>query len=92
MESNYGEQQVIPTLKYSNASNRSLFNAPWYVTNETIHRDLNISTVKDEIHKSRSRYNTRVNNHHNPLVSHPTTGHDGPDPQTKKKIPTRLNL
>ena len=22
MESNYGEQQVIPTLKYSNASNR----------------------------------------------------------------------
>ena len=69
MESNYGEQQVIPTLKYSNASNKSLFNAPWYVTNETIHRDLNISTVKDEIHKSRSRYNTRVNNHHNPLVA-----------------------
>ena len=25
--------------------------------------------VKDEIHKSRSRYNTRVNNHYNPLVT-----------------------
>ena len=25
--------------------------------------------VKDEIHKSRSRYNSRVNNHHNPLVT-----------------------
>ena len=48
---------------------RSLLNAPWYVTNETIHRDLKIPTVKDEIHKSRSRYNTRVNNHHNPLVT-----------------------
>ena len=33
-----------------------------------IHRDLEIPTVKDEIHKSRSRYNTRVKNHHNPLV------------------------
>ena len=42
---------------------------PWYVTNETIHRDLKIPTVKDEIYKSRSRYNARVNNRHNPLVS-----------------------
>ena len=24
-------------------------------------------------------------------ISHPTTRHDGPDPQTKKKIPSRLN-
>ena len=47
---------------------RSLLNAPWYVTNETIHRDFKIPTVKDEIHKSRSRCNTRVNNYHNPLV------------------------
>ena len=38
-------------------------------TNETIHRDLKIPTAKDEIHKSRSRYNTIVNNHHNPLVT-----------------------
>ena len=48
---------------------RSLLNAPWYVTNETIHRDLKIPTVKDEVYKSRSRYNTRINNHHNPLVT-----------------------
>ena len=48
---------------------RSLINASWYVTNETIHRDLKIPTVKEEIYKSRSRYNTRVKNHHNPLVT-----------------------
>ena len=48
---------------------RSLLNAPGYVTNETIHRDLKIPTVKDEIHKSRSRYSTRVNNHHNPIAT-----------------------
>ena len=70
-----------PTMGNSNNSNieilqrfqsktlRSLIDAPWYVTNEAIHRDLKIPTVKDEIHKSRSRYNTRVNNHHNPLVT-----------------------
>ena len=48
---------------------RSPINAPWYVTNETIHHDLKIPTVKDEIYRSRSRYNARVNNHHNPLVT-----------------------
>ena len=48
---------------------RSLINVPWYVTNETIHRDLKISTIKDEIRNSRSKYNARVNNHHNPLVT-----------------------
>ena len=48
---------------------RSLINAPWYVTNETIHRNLKIPTVKEEIYKFRSRYNARVNNHHNPLVT-----------------------
>ena len=47
----------------------SLINAPWYVTNEVIHRDLKIPTVKEKIYKSRSRYNSRVNNHHNPLVT-----------------------
>ena len=30
---------------------RSLIDAPWYVTNETIHRDLKIPTVKEEISK-----------------------------------------
>ena len=48
---------------------RSLIDAPWYVTNEAIHRDLKIPTVKDEVYKSRSRYNTRISNHHNPLVT-----------------------
>ena len=48
---------------------RSLIDAPWYVTNETIHRDLKISTVKEEISKFSNRYNVRVNNHQNPLVT-----------------------
>ena len=47
---------------------RTLIDAPWYVTKETIHRNLKILTVKEEISKFRNRYNTRVNNHQNPLI------------------------
>ena len=68
--------------RFQSKTLRSLLNAPWYVTNETIHRDLKIPTVKDEIHKSQQPPQP---------ISRPTTGHDGPDPQTKKKIPSRLN-
>ena len=60
-ESNYGEQQLIPTLKYFQLKIlRSLIDAPWYVTNEAIHRDLNIPTVEEEI-KCINRYIKRVN-------------------------------
>ena len=55
--------------RFQSKTLRSLINAPWYVTNETIHRDFKIPTIKNEIYKSRSRYNARVNNHHNPLVT-----------------------
>ena len=55
--------------RFQSKTLRSLINAPWYVTNETIQRDLKIPTVKEEIYKFRSRDNARVNNHHNPLVT-----------------------
>ena len=55
--------------RFQSKTLRSLIDALWYITNETIHRDLKIPTVKDEIYKSRSRYNARINNHHNPLVT-----------------------
>ena len=55
--------------RFQSKTLRSLINAPWYVTNETIQRDLKISTVKEKIYKSRSRYNAKVNNHHNSLVT-----------------------
>ena len=63
---------ICLTLIYAlySCTDSFLINAPWYVTNETIHRDLKIPAVKEEIYKSRSRYNTRVNNHHNLLVTH----------------------
>ena len=55
--------------RFQSKTLRFLIDAPWYVTNETIHRDLKISTVKEEISKFRNRYNIKVNNHQNPLVT-----------------------
>ena len=55
--------------RFQSKALRSLINVPWYVTNETIHHDLKIPTIKNEIHKSRSRYNSWVNNHYNPFVT-----------------------
>ena len=55
--------------RFQSKTLRCLINAPWYVTNETIHRDLKIPTVKEEICKFRNRYNIKVNNHRNPLVT-----------------------
>ena len=45
--------------RFQSKTLRSLINAPWYVTNETIHRDLKIPTVTEEIYKSRSRWGAR---------------------------------
>ena len=43
---------------------RAIANAPWYVTNHTLHTDCNIPYVSDVIHK-------RINKHHNTLEAHP---------------------
>ena len=50
--------------RFQSKTLRSLIDAPWYVINETIHRDLKIRTVKEEIYKFRSRYNTTTNTTH----------------------------
>ena len=55
--------------RFQSKTLRSLIDAPCYVTNETIHRNLKISTVKEEISKFSNWFNIRVNNHQNPLVT-----------------------
>ena len=55
--------------RFQSKTPRSLIDAPSYVTNETIHRDLKIFTVKEKISKFSNRYNIRVNNHKNTPVT-----------------------
>lgn len=54
--------------RYQSKTLRMIVDAPWYVTNETIHRDLFISRIKDEINVYSSRYFERLSNHSNPLA------------------------
>ena len=55
--------------RFQSKTLRSLIDAPWYVTNETIHRDLKIPTVKEEIAKYSNRYIKRINKRRNPLIA-----------------------
>lgn len=47
---------------------RTIADAPWFVSNKTLHRDLNIPFVKDEITKLSARYLQRLSDHENPLA------------------------
>ena len=42
----------------------AITNAPQYVTNHTVHTDLNMPYVSDVIHR-------RINEHHNKMEAHP---------------------
>jgi ribosomal protein S17E len=53
---------------------RDITGAPWYVSNKTIHEDLNIPLITDVIKKQTNRYRNRITGHLNKLIeelSHP---------------------
>jgi hypothetical protein len=45
-----------------------IVDAPWYVSNATIHADLGISYVQYVIHQKCNNHHTRLETHENPLV------------------------
>ena len=47
---------------------RIMTGAPWFVRNENIHKDLNISEVKTEFAKIREKHITKLQSHVNPLA------------------------
>ncbi|GAB0088404.1 hypothetical protein DMENIID0001_028090 [Sergentomyia squamirostris] len=56
--------------RFQNRVLRQVLNAPWYVTNEQIHRDLNMSTIREEILAASERYRGRLISHPNSLANH----------------------
>lgn len=54
--------------RYQSKTLRRIINAPWYVSNNQIHRDLKIPKIKDEINRFSSKYLTRLSNHSNILA------------------------
>ena len=45
----------------------AIANAPWYVTNHTLHTDFNSPYVSDVIHERINKYHNNLEAHHNPL-------------------------
>jgi hypothetical protein len=45
-----------------------IVDAPWYVQNTVIRRDLQLPTVKEEIHRYSSQYSARLSTHPNDLI------------------------
>jgi len=52
---------MIP--RFQNKYLRIIVNAAWYVTNDTLHHDLNVPYVRDEIKKLSQRYADRLEEH-----------------------------
>lgn len=50
---------------FQNKVLRNVVNAPWYVRNSDIHRDLKVPFVKDEVRKCALRHRERLTNHVN---------------------------
>ena len=52
--------------RFQNKVLRNIVNAPWYVRNSDIHRDLKMDTVDNEIKKFARRHEDRLHQHVNP--------------------------
>ena len=58
--------KIIQT--FQNKVLRCIVNAPWYIRNKDIHRDLKIPMVAEEIHKFAAKHRQRLQNHQNQLM------------------------
>jgi hypothetical protein len=45
-----------------------IVDAPWYVSNATLHADLDISYVQDAIYQKCNKHNITLETHENPLL------------------------
>lgn len=48
---------------------RTITDAPWFVSNQTLHEDLNMPYIKDEINRNAIKYTEQITNHDNQLVN-----------------------
>ena len=61
---NFGNNISI-IQRFQNKVLRSITNAPWYIRNIDLHKDLNVEFVTHEIRKNARRHKERLENHVN---------------------------
>jgi hypothetical protein len=54
--------------RFQSKALRMIVDAPWYVPNMVIRRDLQVPTVKEEIRRYSSQYSARLSTHPNDLI------------------------
>lgn len=54
--------------RFQSKTLRLIANAPWYVTNQRLHEDLQIPYINDVIESTSSRYQNRIQGHSNDLI------------------------
>ena len=54
--------------RFQNITLRVCTGAPNYISNETLHRELKIPTIREEITKFSEKFKDRLENHLNPLA------------------------
>jgi hypothetical protein len=54
---------------YQSKTLRIMTNAPWYVSNQTLHNDLQIPFIKEVIHRQATKYRDRNTKHKNELIT-----------------------
>jgi hypothetical protein len=57
--------------RFQSKALRMVVDAPWYVPNTVIRRDLRLPTVKEEIRRYSSQYSDRLSTHTNNLIQLP---------------------
>jgi hypothetical protein len=72
MESNYGgcaSKLHIAKMQQSQSKIlRMITNAPWHVTNQTLHDDLKVPFIKDVIQEKGINHHGKLGNHSNPIL------------------------
>jgi len=56
--------------RYQAKTLRQITNAPWYVTNHTLHKDLNIPQVRTVLQQQIATHRTALQSRPNPLMAH----------------------
>lgn len=56
--------------RFQNKVLRGIVNAPWYIRNDDLHRDLQIETVKDCMYRFATGHHERLSDHPNPETVH----------------------
>jgi hypothetical protein len=69
---------------------RMITDAPWYVPNMVLRQDLQITSVKEEIHRVSTQYRDRLYTHPNNLTVHLTVPPD--HRRLRRHLPTRFHV